>query len=57
MFDFDNIMGFLLNCLYYISNLLFGWFQLPEFPVELTNSINEFLNLVFNNLSLLGCIT
>lgn len=49
-----DIANFLLNCLYFICNLLFGWFQLPSFPEELTNSINSFLDLIFENLSLLG---
>lgn len=49
-----DIVNFLLNCLYFICNLLFGWFQLPSFPTELTDSINSFLDLIFENLSLLG---
>lgn len=50
----DNLLAFCINGLYYISNLLFGWIQLPPFPPELTDSINAFLDLIFNNLSLLG---
>ena len=49
-----DIVNFLLNCLYFICNLLFGWFQLPSFPTELTDSINSFLDLLFDNLSLIG---
>lgn len=55
-FNFDNIIEFLLQIFYYISNLLFGWFQLPVFPSELSESIDTFLNLIFNNLSLLSLI-
>lgn len=46
----DSIMGFLYN----IVQIAFGWINLPDFPVDLTNSIDGFLDLVFDNLSLLG---
>lgn len=46
----DSIMGFLYN----IVSIVFGWINLPDFPADLTNSINTFLDLVFDNLSLLG---
>ena len=49
-----DIVNFLLNCLYFICNLLFCCFQLPSFPTELTDSINSFLDLLFDNLSLIG---
>mgnify|MGYP004529842291 CR=1 FL=1 len=50
----ENILAWVLEALIFICNLLFGWFQLPSFPIELTDSINSFLDLLFNNLSLLG---
>lgn len=50
----ESILTWVLEALFFICNLLFGWFQLPAFPTELTDSINSFLDLLFNNLSLLG---
>lgn len=40
--------------LLFVLELLFGWINLPSFPVALSGSINSFLNLIFDNLSLLG---
>lgn len=52
----DNLITICLEVLYFISNLLFGWFSLPPFPQELTDSINSFFSIIFDNLSLLGLI-
>lgn len=49
-FIFESIGEFLLN----ILQFAFGWINLPDMPVEITSSINSFLDLIFNNLSLLG---
>lgn len=59
MIDFFNInwgelLNTLLNGLYYIIDFLFGWIMIPSVPQTIINSINSFLNLVFDNLSLLG---
>lgn len=32
----------------------FSWISIPAFPGELTENINSFLDLIFNNLTLLG---
>lgn len=59
MFDILNInwsdlINSLLNGLYFIIDFLFGWISIPQLPESISNSINSFLNLIFNNLSLLG---
>lgn len=46
----DTLMVWLYNLIV----LVFSWINIPDFPVELSNSIDSFLDLVFNNLSLLG---
>ena len=47
---FEAILNLLKNLLF----IVFGWINLPAFPEGLTNSINSFLDLIFNNLNLLG---
>ena len=44
----------LLNLLFGLINFCFSWLNLPAFPPELAESIDNFLDLIFNNLSLLG---
>lgn len=44
----------ILNFLYVLVEFLFSWINLPDFPVSLQNSIDVFLSLIFDNLSLLG---
>lgn len=51
---FTNILNFLWSFLEIIIHILFGWINIPAFPNELNNSINSFMNLIFDNLSLLG---
>lgn len=53
-FDWGNLLNSLLNGLYYIIDFLFGWISLPQVPTSITSSINSFLDLIFDNLSLLG---
>lgn len=48
------IIELLLNLIKVLLNVVFGWINIPPFPVELTNSVNTFLDLIFDNLSLLG---
>ena len=48
------ILEALLNLIKTLLNVVFGWISLPPFPVELTNSVDSFLRLIFDNLSLLG---
>ena len=53
-----NFIQFLLDaCLSagtFIFNLLFGWVNIPPFPEELKGIIDFFLDLIFDNISLLG---
>lgn len=48
------ILEAILNLLKNLLFIVFGWINLPAFPEALTNSINSFLDLIFNNLNLLG---
>ena len=48
------IIEALLNIIMTLLQVVFGWINIPGFPVELTNSINSFINLIFDNLTLLG---
>lgn len=48
------ILEALLNLIQLLLNVVFGWINIPPFPVELTSSIDSFLDLIFENLSLLG---
>ena len=48
------IIELLLNLIKTLLNVAFGWINLPDFPEELTSSLESFLDLVFDNLSLLG---
>ena len=52
--NWGDILNLLLNGLYFIIDFLFGWINIPQVPESITNSINSFLNLIFDNLSLLG---
>ena len=48
------ILETLLNLIMLLLNVVFGWINIPQFPEELTSSISSFLDLIFENLSLLG---
>lgn len=48
------ILQTLLNVVFGLLKIVFGWISLPAFPAELTSSISSFLSLIFDNLSLLG---
>ena len=51
----DNInFDWFWDILDWLVELLFGWINIPHMPTELTNSISNFLDLIFDNLSLLG---
>jgi len=43
----------LLNGIYTLIELLFGWITLPNFPTQLTSSINSFFNVVFDNIGII----
>lgn len=44
----------LMDWLYNIVKFCFSWINIPSFPSGLADSIDNFLSLVFDNLSLLG---
>lgn len=50
----EALLNGLLNLVYYILEFLLGWVNIPAFPETLKNSVDVFLNLIFDNLSLLG---
>lgn len=48
------ILETLLNVIMGLLQVVFGWINLPSLPDELTSSIASFLNLIFENISLVG---
>lgn len=48
------ILEALLNLVFGLLKACFGWINIPAFPEALSGSINTFLDLIFNNLTLLG---
>lgn len=48
------ILEVILNLVKTLLNLVFGWINLPPFPEGLTNSIDSFFSLIFDNLTILG---
>lgn len=48
------ILETLLNLVFGLLKIVFGWISLPAFPEALTGSIDTFLSLIFDNLNLLG---
>lgn len=48
-----NILEFLWDLFETLIHLLFGWINIPAFPQSLEDSVNNFLDLIFENLNLL----
>ncbi len=48
------ILEAILNLFKTLLYACFSWINIPNFPSELINNINAFLDLIFNNLTLLG---
>ena len=48
------IIQLILNLLKTLLFSVFSWINLPQFPEELTNSLNSVIDLIFDNLNLLG---
>lgn len=48
------IIEAILNLFKTLLYACFSWINLPDFPSELVNTIDTFLDLIFNNLTLLG---
>lgn len=46
----ETILNLLKNLLF----VVFGWISLPAMPEGVTNSITSFLDLIFDNITLLG---
>lgn len=51
---FTNLLNFLWDFLFLLCELLFGWINIPAFPSGLKTSIEFYLDIIFNNLSLVG---
>lgn len=48
------ILEAILNIFKALLFVCFSWINIPSFPEDLINTINSFLDLIFNNLTLLG---
>ena len=48
------IIQLILNLLKTLLFSVFSWINLPQFPEGLTNSLNSFIDLIFDNLNSLG---
>lgn len=48
------IITIILNLLKSLLFIAFGWINIPALPTEITTNLNSFLDLIFNNLTLLG---
>lgn len=48
------ILESLLNLVFGLLRVAFGWINTPAFPESLTTSINSFLDIIFNNITLVG---
>lgn len=48
------IIELLLNSLKAVIFAVFSWINIPGFPDDMLNGLYNFLDLIFNNLTLLG---
>ena len=48
------IIELLLNLIGSCVKLVFSFINLPAFPEQLSNSINSYMDLIFNNIGFLG---
>lgn len=48
------ILEAILSLIKILLSFCFSWINLPQAPVEITSGITSFLDLIFNNLTLLG---
>ena len=48
------ILEAILNLFKTLLYTCFSWINIPAFPSDLAENINTFLDLIFNNLTLLG---
>ena len=50
----DNFLIIVFQIFEWIFNFLFSWVNLPEVPASLSNTVNTYLNYIFNNLDILS---
>lgn len=50
----DNLLIVVFKVIEFVFNLLFGWLNLPDFPTSLKNTVNTYLNYIFDNLDILS---
>lgn len=48
------ILETILTIIKVLLQFVFGWINLPQFPESLTSSVDSFLSIIFDNISLLG---
>lgn len=48
------IIEAILNLVFTVLQFAFGWINLPAFPENLKTTIDTFLSLIFDNLTILG---
>lgn len=48
------VLELLLNLVKNVLFIVFNWIKLPQFPESLENSLNTFLNIMFQGINLLG---
>ena len=50
----NNLLSFLYDLFFTIIKLFFGWINVPAMPPDIIDSINTFLDLIFDNLTFIG---
>lgn len=50
----DTALILVFNVISFVFNLLFGWVNLPSVPSSLSNTVNTYLNYIFDNLDVLS---
>lgn len=48
------IITLILNLLKTLIFAVFSWINIPSLPESITNGLNSFLDIIFNNITLLG---
>lgn len=48
------IITLILNLLKTLIFAVFSWINIPALPETITNGLNSFLDIIFNNITLLG---
>lgn len=50
----DTALTLVFSIISFVFNLLFGWVNLPDVPSSLRNTVNTYLNYIFDNLDVLS---